>query len=124
MKFNIRDEKIVGYVLLIAGLCIIGFSILSAIGAISGDIPIQIVKVEDTDTSQAEVNASSGEVTFDMSQILRPMYPLFNLMAWLAIMFFLLFAGARIARLGIRMMKVPIPDTKIVKPSKEEKKEL
>jgi len=124
MKFKIRDEKIVGYALLIAGLCIIGFSILAAIGAISGDIPIRIVKVEETDTHQAEFNASSDEATFDMSQILRPMYPLFNLMAWLAIMFFLLFAGGRIARLGIRMMKVPIPDVKMVKPSKEEKKEV
>lgn len=121
MNFKIKDEKIVGYALLIAGLCIIGFSLIGVIGAISGNIPIRII--EETGTTQAEFNASSGEMNFDMSNFLAPLYPFFNLMAWLAIMFFVLFAGARIARLGIRLMKVPVPDTKIVKPTKEEKKE-
>jgi len=121
MKFNIKDEKIVGYILLIVGLIIIAYSIVSVLGSASGGPPIELLQ---EDTTQGSVDGSDGEESFDISQMMTPLFPFFNMMAWVAISFFVMVAGGRVALLGIKLMKVPIPDTKIVKPSKEERKEV
>ena len=114
-----KDKTIVGYALLIVGLCLMGYSIASLIGVFtSGDVPIEILHAEGTDTTtEMSYDPKEGNVSMpmDLSQVIEPMFPIFNVMGWLAIAFFIVAAGGRVARIGIQMLKATLPDVKIIK---------
>jgi len=129
MDLKGKDQKIVGYVLLIAGLCIMIYSIVSVANVfMGGDVPIEILHAsedQENTTTQPTVD-ESGNATMpnmDLGQIVEPMFPLFNLMGWIAIAFFLLIAGQKMARVGIDMMKASIPEQKKIKPEKEKRQQ-
>jgi hypothetical protein len=120
MVLKEKDKTIVGYVLLIVGLLLMFYSILTVIGVFNeGNVPIEILKVEKgNETTKAETDPKSGNVTtpeIDLGQVIEPMFPMFNVLIWLAIAFFILIAGGRVARIGIQMMKASIPDVTIIK---------
>jgi hypothetical protein len=116
---KLNDGKIVGYALLIAGICIMGYSIASAIVVFNGGgVPIKILQSENKETNQS----SQPNQQPDLGEVMTPLFPMFNVLIWLAIAFFIIAAGGRVARIGIKMMKVSIPDeVKIIK-SVEDKK--
>jgi len=129
MDLKGKDQKIVGYVLLIAGLCIMIYSIVSVANVFTGgDVPIEILHAsedQENTTTQPTVD-EGGNVTMpsiDMSQIIEPMFPLFNLMGWLAIAFILLVGGQKIAKVGIDLMKASIPEQKKIKLEKEKRQQ-
>lgn len=105
MKIN--NEKIVCYILIIAGLCIMLYAISTAILVFTGNggIPVKIL----------EEKTTQGASSPSPSDIMSPLFPMFNALIWLAIAFFLVSAGGRIIRIGIQMMKASLPDIKIVK---------
>jgi hypothetical protein len=116
---KLNDGKIIGYALLIAGICIMGYSIASAIMVFNGgEVPIKILQSEDKKTNQS----SQPNQQPDLGDAMTPLFPMFNALTWLAIAFFIIAAGGRVARIGINMMKVSLPDeVKIIK-SVEDKK--
>ena len=125
MNLKDKDQKIVGYVLLIAGLCVMAYSIISVIGVFTGgDVPIEILHASENQenaTMQPTID-EGGNVTMpsmDLGQIIEPMFPLFNLMGWLSIAFILLVGGQKIARVGIDLMKASIPQQKKAKFEKD-----
>jgi hypothetical protein len=129
-----KDEKIVGYVILIVGLCIMGFSISSVINlSQGGDIPIEILHAPERQSEQnmepSDIDNNTSNMSapsIDLGQIITPLYPLFNLIAWLVIAFVILVSGGRVAHVGIQMMKASLPDVRIVRNEiikKVEKKE-
>jgi flagellar basal body-associated protein FliL len=109
MKIN--NEKLVGYILLIVGLCIMIYAIATAISVFtgSGGIPVKILEEKTTQ------GTSGGTTSPNFGDVMTPLFPMFNALIWLAIAFFLVAAGGRIVRLGIQMMKASLPDIKIVK---------
>ena len=116
---KLNDGKIIGYALLIAGICIMGYSIASAIMVFNGgEVPIKILQSEDKKTNQS----SQPNQQPDLGDVMTPLFPMFNALTWLAIAFFIIAAGGRVTRIGIKMMKVSLPDeVKIIK-SVEDKK--
>lgn len=117
-KFNIKDEKVTGYILLIVGLIIMFYSLFMVLNiADTGSVPIEFV---DT-TSSPSVNNSNNQPgnqtmpSLNMGDVVTPLFPLFNISVWIAISFFILVVGGRISMLGINMLKVMVPDIRIVK---------
>jgi len=106
MKIN--NEKLVSYILIITGLCIMIYSIATAIIVFTGNGNIPVKILEEKTTQQGS-----------SSDIMAPLFPMFNALIWLGIAFFLIAAGGRIVRVGIQMMKASLPDIKIVKEIKE-----
>lgn len=116
---KLKDEKIVGYALLIVGLCIMVYSISSVISVFNGGgVPIKILQSENKETTQN--NQSSQQP--NLEDIMTPLLPMFNALTWVAIAFFLVAAGGRVARIGIKMMKVSLPDEVKIIRSAEDKK--
>ena len=106
------NEKLVCYILIIVGLCIMVYSIATAIVVFtgSGDIPVKIL--EEKTTQQETTNGTAGP---NLGDVMTPLFPMFNALIWLTIAFFLVAAGGRIVRIGIQMMKASLPDIKIIK---------
>ena len=125
------DQKIVGYALLIVGLCIMGYSIFSVFSVFGGgNVPFEILVSEtgdaDQNLSQGDIdiaNMSISDINLNLEQVITPLYPMFNLTIWLAIAFFLVIAGGRVASLGIKMLKASLPELKVIKSERTEKKE-
>ncbi|MDH7517663.1 MAG: hypothetical protein QHH19_04905 [Candidatus Thermoplasmatota archaeon] len=105
MKIN--NEKLVGYILLIVGLCIMIYTIATVISVFTGGggIPVKILEEKTT-------QGASGSSPEDTMMLL---FPMFNALIWVAIAFLLVAAGGRVARIGIQMMKASLPDIKIIK---------
>ena len=115
-----KDEKIVGYAILIAGLCIMAFSIASVISlSQGGEIPLKILHVEEESNQNIPPNDNDSNNTsdpdLDLGKILTPLFPMFNLISWLLIAFVILVAGGRVSQIGIKMMKASLPDVKIIR---------
>ena len=113
MMKNLKYEKIVGYFLLIIGLCIIIYSIVSVIGTFNdGKVPIEILNSENK-----EINQNNGSnQSLNLGDVITPLFPMLNALIWLAIALFLVAAGGRVAIIGINMMKVSIPnEVKIIR---------
>lgn len=123
------DQKIVGYALLVVGLCIMGYSIFSVFNVFGGgNVPFEILVPEtgdaDQNLSQGDINITNMSISnINLEQVITPLYPMFNLMIWLAIAFFLVIAGGRVASLGIKMLKASLPELKVIKSERTEKKE-
>lgn len=123
------DQKIVGYALLVVGLCIMGYSIFSVFSVFGGgNVPFEILVSEagdaDQNLSQGDIDITNMSISnINLEQVITPLYPMFNLMIWLAIAFFLVIAGGRVASLGIKMLKASLPELKVIKSERTEKKE-
>lgn len=128
MNPKFKNQKIIGYTLLIVGLCLMAYSIVSVISVFTGgNVPIEILHAEETSNTHQETTGSSNNNSapnIDMSQLITPMFPMFNLMAWLTIAFFLLIAGQRLARVGIEMMKLSLPKSEKTKMEKEKENKI
>lgn len=120
-----KDERIVGYALLIVGLCIMVYSISSVIGVFNGGgVPIKILQSENKETTQNNQSNQSSQQP-NLEDIMTPLLPMFNALIWVTIAFFLVAAGGRVTRVGIQMMKVSVPDeVKIIRSEKDNKTEL
>jgi hypothetical protein len=120
MNLKDKDKTIVGYTLLIIGLILMFYSIISVIGVFNGgDMPIGILQEgKDSDNNDVDLDQNSGNSTapdIDLGKIIEPLFPMFNVMLWLIIAFFILMAGARVARIGILMLRASLPDVTIIK---------
>jgi hypothetical protein len=98
-----------------------GYSIASAIIVFNGgEVPIKILQSENKETNQSI--GPNQQPNLNLGDVMTPLLPMFNVLTWLLIAFFITAAGGRVARIGIKMMKVSIPDeVKIIK-SVEDKK--
>ena len=81
------------------------FSVLNIFNG-AGSVPIEILHSEDTTSGQQTIDISNGtpSIPIDFTQIMTPLFPAFNVLIWLAVAFFLVSAGARIASIGIKLM--------------------
>lgn len=116
-KFDIKDEKVIGYVFLLIGLIIMLYSLLLVLDiAETGTVPVEFIETPATNAS-TQMNQIGNQTipSIDMSDIVTPMFPLFNFSIWLAICFFILVVGGRVSLLGVNMMKALVPDIRIVK---------
>jgi hypothetical protein len=96
----VKNEKILGYVLLGLGIALLLFSIVEMLYVYYGIIlPPNLVSTSDISLpggqNGANVTLLSG---VEMSQIL-------NLSFWYLLMFFIMAAGGKIASLGVSMVK-------------------
>jgi hypothetical protein len=94
-----RNEKTIGYVLLGIGVMFLIFSIVEMLMVYSGIAPppnlITLSDITTTATDGSNVTLIGGA---QLSQL-----P--NLFFWFVLMFFVLFAGGKIASLGVNMVK-------------------
>jgi len=107
-----NHEKLVGYILIIAGLCIMIYAIASTLIVFTGNGGVPVKILEEKTTQQG---SSGGTTSPNLGDVMTPLFPMFNALIWLTIAFFLVAAGGRIVRLGIQMMKASLPDIKIIK---------
>jgi len=115
MKQIHNNTKNIGYVILIAGLCIMVFSIVSMVSVfVSGNVPVHILKtIFDTTQSSSSLNNS----TLNEGNIVVPLFPMFNALIWFIMAYILLAAGGRFVSIGIKILKVSLPDAKTRKES-------
>jgi hypothetical protein len=107
IKKYLKSEKIVGYAILIAGLCIMGYGIFSVITVFSGgEIPLKLLQAENQNTDATDQTSQMP----DLREIIEPLFPMFNALIWAVIALLIIAAGGRVARIGIAMMKVSIPE--------------
>jgi len=116
-NFDIKDEKVIGYVFLLIGLIIMLYSLLLVLNmADTGTVPVEFIETPAANTSTQMQQVGNQTIpSIDMSDIVTPMFPLFNFSIWLAICFFILVVGGRVSLLGVNMMKALVPDIRIVK---------
>jgi hypothetical protein len=114
---NLNNKEKIGYVILIAGLCIVGYSIASIIIVFNGgEIPLKLLQSENKKIDT--VNQTNQTLNF--GEIMEPLFPMFNALIWVVIALLIVVAGGKVARIGIKMMKVSIPDEiKIIRNEKE-----
>jgi hypothetical protein len=118
---NLNDKEKVGYVILIAGLCVMGYAIGSVIIVFNGGVvPLELLHSENKKIDT--INQTNQ--TINLGEIIEPLFPMFNALIWVVIALLLVVAGGKVARIGIKMMKVSIPDeVKIIRNEKDYKKE-
>ena len=100
---KLKNDKIVGYVLLIVGLIVIFLGIIWAYSAFtSGSSRLSIFH---WDSQKIKITSSDNEppqyLDIPGDQISKTI----NIMLWLALMFFLVWAGAQIANLGVKIIR-------------------
>ena len=110
-------NKIIGYALLVAGLLLIIFTLYQSYSIFMGNSPAPLIfKVEaPTQASKANgVNNSSDlqkklneEISKQIGQMISAdtLPKLFNLLSWSILAGILIFGGAQISSLGIKMIK-------------------
>ena len=93
-KSKLKNEKLVGYVLLTLGVALLVFSIVEMLNVYSGNgSPPKLFNFQDFAISSTSVIQGSQLSLF------------LNLFFWLLLMFFVLFAGGKIASIGVNMIK-------------------
>ena len=112
-------STIAGWILLVAGLLVIGWTLMTSYGAFTGDIEVPgVFEAPGQDAiTQKEGGAMSLEEQLQqqmqtaIGEQLQGILPadsiitLFNLMAWSILAFILIFGGGQIAGLGIKLIK-------------------
>ena len=120
MKLKIKDENVIGYILIIAGvfLAIYGMVLVFSISQGFG-VPIDIFNVNyestniDYSLDTNQYNMSTPNYYF--KQIFTPLFPMFNFMMWISIVFFIVRGGISTIRIGIKMLKTSIELNEITK---------
>ena len=108
-KIPLKNEKIIGYAMLILGIILLIFSIYQMINVYYGNAPApKLFQLQD-------ISLSAGQVGSDVTLIQGDqLSQLANLFFWFILMGFIMFAGGKIASLGVSMIKdiqVQIKDT-------------
>ena len=94
-----RNEKTIGYVLLGIGVMFLIFSIVEMLMVYSGTAPPpNLINLSDITTPALD---GSNVTLIQGAQLSQ----LPNLLFWFVLMFFVLFAGGKIASLGVNMVK-------------------
>jgi hypothetical protein len=109
-------NKIIGYTLLAVGILLIGFALWQSYGIFTGASSVPIV-FKSPESRQDTATNGSGSVDFQkqfdnavknqISQLLPidVLSKMLNMLAWSMLAGILIFGGAQIAGLGIRMIK-------------------
>jgi hypothetical protein len=100
---KLKNDKTVGYILLIVGLIVIFLAIILAYSAFtSGSSRLSIFH---WDNQNIKVNSGDNEppqyLNVPGDQIAKTV----NILLWLALMFFLVWAGAQIANMGVKIIR-------------------
>ncbi len=101
MKF--KNEKVVGYILLAIGVVMIFSSVFLAFNVFTGaSAPPKLFNFSDVSFSVPQTGGASETVQIisgqDMSRIVSMVF-------WYLLMFFIMFAGGRIASLGVNLIR-------------------
>ncbi|KKQ18607.1 MAG: hypothetical protein US31_C0003G0036 [Berkelbacteria bacterium GW2011_GWA1_36_9] len=109
-------NKIIGYVLLIAGLALIVFMVSQSYSIFTGKaLPPVIFKVSsfqsalEKSTEPLDLQGQmQNVVNQQIGQVLPPeiLPKIFNLVAWSFFAFILIFAGGTIASIGVKLIKI------------------
>lgn len=115
----VKDLKILGYALLIVGICLMVYSVVSALSIFTGsDVPVEILKADDSANTSQGTTGENGASNLDLGQVISPLFPIFNALIFLTIAFFILWAGQKFARLGLNILKptpAPVIKTAVIK---------
>lgn len=100
---KLKNDKLVGYVLLIVGLIIIFLAIIWAYGAFTGGS--SRLSIFHWDNQRIKITSNDNEppqyLDIPGDQISKTI----NILLWLTLMFFLVWAGAQIANLGVKIIR-------------------
>lgn len=89
---NLNDKEKVGYVILIAGLCIMGYSIASVIIVFNGgNMPLELLQSENKKIDTAK----QTNQTPNLKEIIEPLFPMFNALIWMVIALLLVVSGEK-----------------------------
>jgi len=129
MRFNIKLENISGYILIIAGLCLFIYGIILIFSISQGlTVPIDIFntnqEINDINPpiDNNQYNTSNTNTSFE--QILTPLYPIFNLLIWVSLIFFIIISGLKTIRIGLKMLITSIEFDEITKNDLEDIKNI
>ena len=129
MRFNIKLENISGYILIIAGLCLFIYGIILIFSISQGlTVPIDIFntnqEINDINPpiDNNQYNTSNTNTSFE--QILTPLYPIFNLLIWVSLIFFIIISGLKTIRIGLKMLITSIEFDEITKNELEDIKNI
>ncbi len=100
MLLKLKNEKVIGYALLVLGIILLLFSIVEMINVYYGNSPPPKL-FELQDISLPVGQNASGISLIQGAQVSQ----LANLFFWFILMGFVLFAGGKIASLGVTMIK-------------------
>ncbi|VVB97758.1 Uncharacterised protein [uncultured archaeon] len=103
-KLNIKDYKAVGYGLLIAGLVMIIFSVLSMYSVYTGATPAPPVITMNSVSISLPTGAGTPPVQAELISGIQSS-KLVNMGIWYALMFFVVSAGGRIGGLGVKLIR-------------------
>jgi hypothetical protein len=100
MKLKIKDEKIVGYVLLAIGIIMIFFSVYEMVRVFTGGSPPpNLFNFSDISIQMSE---QAGETLLVSGEELNK---LAAMVFWYMLMFFIMWSGGKIASLGVSMIR-------------------
>jgi hypothetical protein len=100
---KLKKDKLVGYVLLIVGLIVIFLAIVWAYSAFtSGSSRLSIFR---WDNQKIKISSSDNEPPQYLEVPGDQVSKTINIMLWLTLMFFLVWAGAQIANLGVKIIR-------------------
>lgn len=120
MKLKSKDENVMGCILIIAGVCLVIYGIVLVFSISQGfEVPIDIFNVNYEATN---IDYSLDTNQYNMltpndyfKQIFTPLFPMFNFMMWISIVFFIVRGGISTIRIGIKMLKTSIELNEITK---------
>ena len=104
------SSKVFGWFLLIVGLLIIGWTLLSAYSIFSGKTAVPAFFDNQEVINQEELADNSSQLESMITEKLQSFIPaesiidLLNLMVWSMLAFILMFGGSQIAGLGIKLI--------------------
>jgi len=96
---KIKNEKLIGYILLATGLILIFFSIFSMYSVFTGSSPApSLIRMNDIKISIPGV----GETTLFSGDVISN---IINMLLWLILMIFIASGGSRIGSLGVKLLR-------------------
>ena len=129
MELKIKNENVIGCILIIAGVCLVIYGIALVFSISQGfEVPIDIFNENyeainiDYSLDTNQYNMSTSNDYFE--QIFTPLFPIFNFMMWISIVFFIIRGGISTIRIGIKMLKTSIELNEITKYELEDVKNI
>ncbi|MFW6111082.1 MAG: hypothetical protein ACOC6H_03505 [Thermoproteota archaeon] len=100
MDWDIKNEEIIGYVLLVAGVLLILFSLYEVIQVFTGASP-------PPDLFNFSDIAFSSPLSDESSTIIsgKDLNTLFGMGVWYMLMFFVMWAGGKLSSLGVNLLR-------------------
>jgi hypothetical protein len=112
MKWDIKDEKVTGFILIFAGVILFIYGLILVFNISEGmEVPLDIFKENqltniDPSYGDSQYYIRNPDVYF--KQMFTPMFPVLNFMMWISLIFFIIGAGIRVIRIGIRILKTSV----------------